>query len=472
MKDLREFIDKVKEIGELREVKGAHWDLEVGAITYLAAKKSNPPALLFDNIQGYPEGYRILTIPDSTEKRMALALGLPMELRGLDLVRKMRDKLSQPLELLPPVEVKEGPILENVHTDDDVDLLEFPTPRWGARDGGRYIGTGDTVIEMDPDEGWVNIGVHRIQIHDKSTATINFDPGKHGGFIRDKYWSRGQSCPVAVTCGGDPLLVSVGGTKIPWGMSEYDYAGWWRKEAVEVIKGPITGLPIPAYAEIALEGEIVLPEVESRMEGPFAEETGHYSAAKKCAAFRIRSILHRNAPIILGQLPFLSPGVPTGSFHVGNAAQVWSHLDSLVPGVKAVWVPPELRRSMVISIEQKYGGHAKQVALAALGKNNYNQKYVIVVDDDIDPSNILEVLFALALRADPTKFDIITDTWCNALTPLLSPWQREVGDITQSATLILACKPYYWMKDFPPLVKTESELLEKVKKKWGDAITD
>lgn len=466
MKDLREFIENVKEMGELREIKGAHWDMEIGAITYVAATASNPQSLLFDNVQGYPEGYRILTIPDSTEKRMALVLGLPTELRGLDLVRKMRDKLSEPLELLPPVEVKEGPILENVHTGRDIDLFEFPTPKWGAGDAGRYIGTGDTVIERDPDEGWINIGVHRVQIHDKSTATINFDPGKHGGFIRDKYWSRGQSCPVAVTCGGDPFLVSVGGTKIPWGMSEYDYAGWWRKEPVEVIKGPMTGLPIPAHAEIALEGEIVQPEVESRIEGPFSEGTGHYSPAKMCAAFRINSILHRNNPIILGQLPFLAPGVPMGALRGVKAAEVWSHLDSLVPGVTAVWAPPELPGSIVISIEQKYGGHAKQVALAALGKNNYGQKYVIVVDDDIDPSNICEVLFALSLRADPTKFDIIRDTWCNRLTPLLSPWQREVDDITQSAVLILACKPYYWINDFPPRVRTDPNFAVEINKKW------
>ena len=253
-------------------------------------------------------------------------------------------------------------------------------------------------------------------------------------------------------------------------MSEYDYAGWWKKEPVEVIKGPMTGLPIPAYAEIALEGEMMPPEVDSRMEGPFAEETGHYSQAKMEAAFRIKSVLHRNDPIILGTLPFLAPGVPSGSHLVRIAAQVWSHLDSLVPGIKEVWLPPELPRSMVISIEQKYGGHAKHVALAALGTHNYKQKYIIVVDDDIDPSNIREVLFALALRAEPAKFDIIRDCWCNALTPLLSPQQREVGDITQSAALISACKPYYWIKDFPPLSKTSPEIEEAVKKKWSEIL--
>lgn len=67
--------------------------------------------------------------------------------------------------------------------------------------------------------------------------------------------------------GGDPLLGEVGGTRIPWGMPEYSYAGWLKKEPVEVIKGPTTGLPIPAYSEIALEGEMLPPNVETRPEG-------------------------------------------------------------------------------------------------------------------------------------------------------------------------------------------------------------
>ncbi len=471
MKDLREFIDKVQQIGELRVVKGANWDLEIGAITYLVAKRPDPPALLFDNIQGYKAGYRILSIPYSTDKRMALSLGLPPELRGLELVRKMRDKMSEPLNLIPPVVVKGGPVLENVHTGNEVNLFEFPTPMWQAGDGGRYIGTGDTVIVKDPDEGWVNLGVHRVQIHDKSTATIMHEAGKHGGMIREKYWSRGQGCPVAVTCGGDPLLVFVGSVRVPWGMPEYDYAGWLRNEPVEVIKGPATGLPIPAHAEIVLEGEMLPPAVDSRLEGPFSEATGHYSPAEMESAFKVKAILHRNNPIILAHLPFLGRGISVGWAELRSSAMIWSHLDGVVPGVKGVWSPPEFPRTVVISIEQKYGGHAKQVALAALARHSYNRKYVIVVDDDIDPSDIREVLFAVSLRADPEKFDIIRDSWCNHLMPLLSPQQKEMGDITQTAMLIMACKPYYWIKDFPPSITTSPELEEKVKEKYGAALS-
>ena len=467
--DLREFIDKVKEVGELEVVEGANWDLEIGAITYLMAKKPNPPALLFDKIPGYKPGYRILASALSTEKRANLLLGLPLELKGLEIVSKLRDKLNEPLELIPPVEVKEGPIMQNVLRGDEVDLYMFPTPKWQAFDGGRYIGTGDTVITRDPDEGWINVGVHRIQIHDKTTATIFFDVGgKHGDIMRRKYWAKGQGCPVAVTLGGNPLYVSVGGTRIPWGMPEYDYMGWWQKKPVEVIRGPVTGLPIPADAEIVLEGEMLPPEVESRIEGPFSEWTGHYSPAKLESAFKVKGILHRDDPIILAQLPFLGPGVPTEWVHLLLAARLWDHLDKIVPGVKGVWCHLEFGgfHAVAISIEQKYGGHAKQVAAAALGQFSYNRKFVIVVDDDIDPTNLSEVIWAVGMRSNPESWDIIRDSWCGSLDPLVSPRKREVGDFTHSAVLITACKPYYWIKDFPPRVRTDPEFEREVNKKW------
>lgn len=465
---LRKYINKVKELGELKLIEGANWDLEIGAITYLVAKKPNPPALLFDNIKGYKPGYRILSLPCTSAKRLNLVLGLPLELRGLEVVSKLRDKLNEQLQLVPPVEVGKGPIMQNVLRGNEVDLFMFPAPRWQALDGGRYLGTGDTVIMRDPDEGWVNVGVHRIELHAKSAATIFFEAGKHGDIIRRKYWSKGESCPVAVTLGGDPLYVSVAGTRIPWGMSEYDYMGWWRKEPVQVIKGPLTGLPIPADAEIALEGEMVPPEVESRMEGPFSEATGHYSPARLESTFRVKSILHRDDPIVLAQLPFIGPGVPPGWSHLLGAARLWNHLDKLVPGVKGVWSHCEfgVSRAVTISIEQKYGGHAKQVALAALGHHSYNRKFVIVVDEDIDPSDLSEVIFAIGMRSSPDSWDIVRDCWCGSLNPELSPHKRKVNDITHSAAMILACKPYYWIKDFPPRVKTAPELESKVKKKW------
>ena len=469
MEDLRQFIQMVDDSGELKVVEGADWNLEIGAITQLLALGADPPALLFDQIKDYHQGYRVLTLPCSTDKRLASILGLPLEAKRLELVRKLRDRLKEPLELIPPAEAKVGPVLENVHTGDEIDLFEFPTPKWGELDGGRFIGSGDFVITKDPDEGWINLSTHRVEIQDKSTATIFLEPGQHLGIIRGKYWSRGQNCPAAVVCGADPLLTSIAGRRIPWGISEYDYAGWWRKKPVEIVKGPTTGLPIPASAEIVLEGEIVPPQVESRVEGPFGEFTGHYSPAGKESAFRVKCVLHRNDPIILGVLPYLGPGITCWTSDTVRSAHVWNALDSIVPGVKGVWFPLEFgpSRCVVISLEQKYGGHAKQAALAALAQRTHAIKYVIVVDDDVDPSNIGKVLHALGNRADPASFDTVRGNWTSRLEPMLTPEQKQAEDITTSTAIILACKPFHWMSEFPLPMGVSPELKKNVMKRWA-----
>lgn len=467
MSDLREFISKVQELGELIEVKGANWEWEIGAATYAVAKRPNPPAVLFDEVPGYEPGYRVFTVPFSTDKRIALALGLPLESRRLEIVRRLRDRMRERVELLPPVEVGDGPITQNVHTGTDIDLFEFPTPKWQALDGGRYIGTGDMVVVRDPDEGWVNLSVNRVQIHDKSTATIYLAPARHGDVIRKKYWNRGQSCPVAVTCGGDPSLFTVASMSVPWGVSEYDYAGWWLKGAVEVIKGPATGLPIPASAEIAFEGEMVPPEVETRIEGPFPEFTGHYSPQAREPSVRIKTIMHRDNPIILGVLHWLGPGVVCEPMPMLRAARVWSKLDEIVPGVKGVWPPVEFKpTATVISLQQRYAGHAKQAAMAALSIESFMEKYTIVVDDDVDPSNLSEVLHAIAYRGEPAEFDVVRG-WRGAATdPRLPRDKRASRDFTTSSLVILACRPFHWMKDFPPSVEVTPELDRRVREKW------
>jgi UbiD family decarboxylase len=464
--DLREFIDNVKTLGELKVIEGAHWDLEIGAITYLVARKPKPPALLFDKIPGYKHGYRILSLPINSENRQCLQMGLPTGLKGAERIQAILNKMNRSMKLIPPVEVKKGPIMQNIYRGDEVDLSIFPTPKWLAGDGGRYIGLGDTVIMKEPDEGWINVGTHRIQVHDKTTATIFFEAGKHGDMIRRKYWSRGQGCPVAVTLGGDPYHISIAGHRSTWGVPEFDYIGWWQDKPVEVIKGPVTGLPIPADAEIAFEGEMVPPEIESRMEGPFSEWTGHYSPPRPESAFKVKCVLHRDDPIILAMLPFLGTDVARPRPDL----ELWHHLQNIVPGVKGVWAQPVFGgpHATVISITQKYGGHAMQTALAALAFWNYQKKFIIIVDDDIDPSNLNEVMFAVGMRSDPEKWEIIKGCWDGTLDPLIPPEKRAMGDITEAAAIILACKPYHWMKDFPARVKTDPELEKKVREKWQD----
>ena len=107
----------------------------------------------------------------------------------------------------PAAVVSTGPILENVETGADIDMTIFPTPQWHELDGGRYIGTADCVITGEPEEGgWVNIGIYRVQIHNRDTLGLYVSPGHHARIMREKYWEKGKSCPVVVTFGQDPCF--------------------------------------------------------------------------------------------------------------------------------------------------------------------------------------------------------------------------------------------------------------------------
>ena len=228
--DLREFIEKAQGLGECKIVEGAHWDVEIGRIAELSLSVPNSPLLIFDKVQGYPQGYRVVTNPFTSTRRVALGLGLPMELKGLDLIRAWRDKVSS-VKPIPPVYVKTGPVKENVLVGNDVDVLKFPTPKWHEFDGGRYIGTGCMVIQKDPDTGWVNLGTYRSQIVDRDTVTFHSVPGRHGAIIAKKYWDRGLSCPIAMVCGQGPQLWISAVSPVPIGINEYDWAGGLRKKA-------------------------------------------------------------------------------------------------------------------------------------------------------------------------------------------------------------------------------------------------
>ena len=150
-KDLREYIDAVDRLGELRRVDGADWDLEIGAITEVAARAAQPKVVLFDNIKGYPKGFRVVVNAVCSAATTGLAFGLDPMLSGMDMIKAWKKKLGS-YEPLKPVDVANGPITEHVDTGDHVDMLKFPTPRWHEDDGGRYIGTGCLVILQDPDE--------------------------------------------------------------------------------------------------------------------------------------------------------------------------------------------------------------------------------------------------------------------------------------------------------------------------------
>jgi UbiD family decarboxylase len=466
---LREWIEKVDSFGELKRVSGAHWDREMGAITQLLTQKANnsAPAVLFDDVPGYPKGYRTLYGHFSTTKRIALTLGLPLNLpRKVDYVKAYHQRL-QSLRPLPPRFVDTGPILENVISGDAVDVLKFPVPIHHEKDTARYIGTASCCMTQDPDTGWYNIGAYRCQVYDAKTIGCQITEGKHGRIHRDKNFERGQSMKFVIIVGQDPLLFMLSGSPLPDGSSELDIAGGLRGEPLDVIRGPWSGFPIPADCEIALECEAI--PGNSLPEGPFGEWMGYYSDDTVPRPYLIvRNILHRNDPIICCA-PQHKPIDETGLLKgIGGCAEVWRALEaSGVPEVLGVWnhEAGPATRFTVVQIRQRYPGHSRQALhiAASCAGGAYNGKWTVVVDEDVDAGELGEVLWAMCTRFNPdVDIDIIKKAWSSKRDPMYQP-----GNFN-SRILIDACIPYD-MKlkgTFPTVVDVSKGLEERVKEKF------
>ncbi len=466
--DLRAFLNQAKLAGELKEIKGAHWDLEIGALTEIFAGTESTPALLFDEIAGYPRGLRVLSNICHSPLRHTLALGVPPEVRGVQLVREVKRRLAH-LKPIPPKLIENGPVLENVVREADVNVLKFPVPRWHAEDGGRYIGTFDAVICKDPDTGFVNIGTYRVQVHDEKTVGLFIIPGKHGRLIAQKYWDRGEPCPFLIACGVAPSMIAASAVGIPWGMSEYEFLGGLLGAPVAVVKSELSGLPMPAFAEIVLEGFAPPPDKSSHLEGPFGEWPGYYaSGAISGPIVNVQAIYHRNDPIITGDPP-LKTYLNSEIYMVIRAANIWSSMDRAgIPDVQGVWFPRQGRFVVAVAVRQRYSGHAKQVGYAVLATRDGGRdvRMVIVVDDDVDITNVDELLWAVASRWDPKAQSEIVDVPASVLNPTLSPQKRASEDLVSSCIIIDACRPFNWFKEFPAISGVSPEYREEIIKRW------
>ncbi|MBM2812702.1 MAG: UbiD family decarboxylase [Chloroflexi bacterium] len=219
-----------------------------------------------------------------------------------------------------------------------------------------------------------------------------------------------------------------------------------------------------------IAGECPPPDVEARDEGPFAEWTGYYASGMRPEpVIHVRALYHRDDPIIFGCAPFKSRD---SHIHFGLPASGKSEREELtargIPDVLDV-VHLGLPGFHVIQIRQRYPGHAMQAALAMTGK--YMGRFVVVVDEDINPHDPEDVLWAMGTRCDPAS-DITTvpggrSSW---LDPRLEPEKKRQGDFTSSRAIVLAVKPYHWKDQFPKTNVASPELRAQIMGKWREVI--
>lgn len=471
--NLRDWLQGVESFGELQVVKGADWNLEIGGISQINYRQRPNAALLFDEIKEYPPGYRVLTASMGSPRRMALTFRLSTDLSERGLVEELRGKplkWESECRNFPPRWVKSGPVLEEVQQGKDVNILKFPTPIWHEKDGGRYIGTGCAVITRDPDSDWVNVGAYRVMVLDEKRVTVLIGIGKQGRIHYERWWAQEGRCPIAISLGHDPLLFALAGLEVPIGVGEYNYAGAVMGRPVDVIAGPLTGLPIPAGSEAVLEGWIY-PDKQAK-EGPFGEWTGYYSGGMRTGTapvLEVKAIYHRREPILLGAPPGKPPHDYSYMKTVMKSAMIHDALVKAgVRGIQGVWAPEcgGGRLLIVVSVKQGFCGHSRQVAAMAAQcpAAAYMNRYVIVVDEDIDPMNLEEVMWATCTRVDPASdIEIMHKTQGSKVDPM----RREPGPTYNSRALIDACRPFDWIDEFPPVAESSPEFMKGITDKWG-----
>ena len=471
--DLREWLRRVEGIGELQRVKAeVDRDEEMAAIAYLAGQRVGAPALLFERIRGYPPGYGSLWgILGSSVDRIAISLGEPTGLGVMDLIRRCRTRFARSI---PPVMIDpaRAPVNDVVLVGDQVDVTRFPAPRHWPRDGGRYIGTADSVITRDPEAGWLNVGTYRMMVHDAQHVGLYLSPGKDARLHIEGWWRQGKPCQVVAAWGTIPALFIAGTQTFSKTTSELDFVGGMLGAPVELCRGAATDLPIPARAEIVMEGAIEPQGM--KLEGPFGEFTGYYGRPEDLAFLvKVQALHHRADPILTNALMADYPACEQSLLYaVARASRIWNDLEKLgVPGIRGVYSHPAAAGGFgmtVLSLEQRYAGHAPQaLALAAqVPGGAYYCKWIIAVDEDVDPSNMDQVVWAMSTRCNPVEdIDILRNTWSTWLDPTQNPpAERPYG----SKALINACKEHRYITVFSPRTRVRRSVYDQVARRWAE----
>lgn len=476
IQDLREWLSRVEGIGELVRVgKSVDRDEEMSAIAYLLAKQKPSPAVLFERAAGFeksPIGASLLwNVLGPSIRRIALTLEEPADTPTVELIRRTKDKLKQ---RTPPREVRadQAPVFENSLTGKKVDLDLLPIPRHWPLDGGRYAGTADAVITRDPDSGYLNIGTYRMMQQGKAETGLYLSPGKDARLHITRAWQQGKSIEVAAAWGIDPLFMLVGSQTFAKNVSEYEFAGGIKGEPIPVVRGKTTDLLLPANAELVIEGVIKPNSVKA--EGPFGEFPGYYGRPEAgCPLVHVTAVHYRSKPVLTNALMADYPSCEqSGFFSVIRSAKIWDDLDKLgIPGIAGVYAHPAAAGGFgmtVIALEQRYAGHAAQaLALAAqVPGGAYYTKWIVAVDEDIDPTDMDQVIWAMASRCNPIEdIDILRNTWSTWLDPTQNPpEERPYG----SKALINACKEHRYLPVFSKRTTLRKPVYDKVAKRWKE----
>ena len=449
LKDLRAYVEALRDIGEVQDIdQEVDWNLEIGAIIR-RSYELRAPAPLFNRIGGIEPGFRVLGAPGGVSaqrglflSRIALSLGLDAHTTGqaiVEAIARARTALG-----IKPVVVPTGPCKENVLLGDAVDLTRLPAPVLHGGDGGRYINTYGCIVARTPDGSWTNWSIARIMMFDRNRMTGIVAPGQHIGMIHKMWADQGQDMPFALALGVEPAIPFLCGMPIPAHMDEADVLGALFGTGIEVTKCETSDLLVPATAEIVIEG--VLSASEKAPEGPMGEYAGYnwVGVTSDKPVYHVRAMTFRDDPI----LPMVVAGEPIEEDHtawgIPNAAEALTLLREAKLPVTMCWLTLEAANHwLVVTLKRDWrsltvirSSHMMclrigEVLFGAHGGSGLVK--VIVLEDDVDPTDTDEVVWAYATRAHPGTSEIVFgDRPTGALSIYLAPDEKRVMRSTKA----------------------------------------
>ncbi|MGB2693271.1 MAG: UbiD family decarboxylase [Thermodesulfobacteriota bacterium] len=415
LKDLREYLKVLNNLNELQEIDvEVDWNLEIGAIIR-RAYDLRAPAPLFNNIKDIEKGFRVLGGSAGLSAksglkfaRIAASLGFDPHTSPHEIVSTIADAVSK--EGIPPKVVDSGACHENILTGDDVSLFRFPAPYIHHGDGGRYINTWGTVIVDTPDKSWTNWSINRIMLLDKNRMTGLIPHQQHLGIINKMWADKGEPTPFALALGAPPAVPFFSGMPIPENQSEVDVMGALYGEGVKVVKCKTVDLSVPANTEIVIEGTI--SNVETAEEGPMGEFAGYMGDHDTPQPiYNVSAITFRNEPI----LPVVFAGVPVedtqtccGTMY--SAAILHELRKNNFPANSCFLLFESAVHLLVVTVNRICKSKAEAHELTHKAKEIiFNSKpgvdipKVMLVDDDVDPSDSDQVMWAFSTRCHPQR---------------------------------------------------------------------
>ncbi|MBN1904164.1 MAG: menaquinone biosynthesis decarboxylase [Deltaproteobacteria bacterium] len=413
-KNLNQFISALEKTGELRRVT-AEVDpyLEITEIADRMSKMSGP-AILFEKTKG--SSFPLLINAFGSFRRMEMALNCT----SLDDIGKRIESLikMQPpsglfekIKLLLtlkeiadfiPKKVKRGPCKERVFDSESALLDMLPILTCWPSDGGPFI-TLPIVITKDPDTGVHNYGMYRMHKYDKATTGMHWQYNKDGTRHFDKYKNMGKRMEVAVALGGSPAVTYAASAPLPPDIDELMLAGFLNSGPVEIVKCETVDLYVPAESDFIIEGYV--DTNEERMEGPFGDHTGFYSAADMYPVFHVTCITCRNDAVypatIVGKPPMEDCYMAKATERIFLPI-----IKMILPEIKDIELPIEgvFHNCALVSIDKRYAGQAKKVINALWGLGQFSStKFIAVFDKDIDLRDSGTVLWKLLNNVDPGR---------------------------------------------------------------------